>query len=129
MMLSNIFGCVAAGLGELGSLMDEEMCAVPKNCREDDDAETTSDVLALCVRTFAFPLYVTDDFIFIQRCTNRRTLHKCRRTNCALFYERKRSTANVWHLQTTCQKIKTSCALWFYFSISIQLLKGTSDLS
>ncbi|OEH73660.1 hypothetical protein cyc_04430 [Cyclospora cayetanensis] len=39
------------GLGDLGYAMDVEMAAVPTNCREDDDAQTTSEVLALGVDT------------------------------------------------------------------------------
>ncbi|KAL8424278.1 hypothetical protein Efla_002896 [Eimeria flavescens] len=39
------------GLEEIGHVMDVEMTAVPSNCREDDDVQTTSDVLALGVET------------------------------------------------------------------------------
>ncbi|XP_026191340.1 uncharacterized protein LOC34620965 [Cyclospora cayetanensis] len=42
---------VLPGLGDLGYAMDVEMAAVPTNCREDDDAQTTSEVLALGVDT------------------------------------------------------------------------------
>lgn len=39
------------GLELLGHAMDFEMAAVPTNCREDDDVQTNSDVLALGVET------------------------------------------------------------------------------
>lgn len=36
-----------SGLEELGHAMDVEMAAVPTNCREDDDVQSTSEVIAL----------------------------------------------------------------------------------
>ncbi|KAL8270461.1 hypothetical protein Esti_005608 [Eimeria stiedai] len=42
-----LYDDVELGLKELGHAMDVEMAAVPSNCREDDDVQTTPDVLAL----------------------------------------------------------------------------------